>query len=463
MSTFSVVSITENNPEYLVTAESKRLLDSSECNSMLIVAFPFVQYWLQEQPVVQLTALYHLKKVSLGVDIDFAVIENSVAFTDWLGGVDCGVEQLLGVVQQQFTVPLLSTAKPLPLLTVSIPKPWGREIWYTGIEKRGVAGVGTANSHTALPYVLSTMPSLLTRGRQQSLILLKILDPLPAPILGDLYFELHEEKREVYIVTAVDSKAWPDGKGAIRFGFCQQKRQQFTDDASFRRSFAEAIKHYEDVRRQIDVVIDGYRKTEGYGCNEPVSADIQATWMTAVPESLQLQEKAFRDEMESFTSKLALEVSDVVKVPCLTPHSLQHGVRTVEFQTPVYERLILSFAQKVLTQDHWDTDKAVSLMNLEGGSQEPLELLVQNDYALIERIVDFEDFEVQRVKLEAGAEFNLDAPSSYALVMVVAGELQLGAQLITSEQAVLIPNSWRSEQLINSSTDQAVFLLAYPK
>src|SRR5690625_7657891 len=42
--------------------------------------------------------------------------------------------------------------------------------------------------------------------------------PLPVEVVGDLYFELHEEKREVYVVTSIDPQAWPEGIGAIRYG-----------------------------------------------------------------------------------------------------------------------------------------------------------------------------------------------------------------------------------------------------
>src|SRR5690625_8018045 len=59
--------------------------------------------------------------------------------------------------------------------------------------------------------------------------------------------------------------------------------------------------------------------------------------------------------MERFIAVRPVRVGDVVTVPPLTPHGLLHGVGVVEFQTGDYERQILSFSQKVLTQSQWDT------------------------------------------------------------------------------------------------------------
>ena len=72
------------------------------------------------------------------------------------------------------------------------------------------------------------------------------------------------------------------------------------------------------------------------------------------------EEKNLRQEMNSFTSMHTLRVGDVISIPTYTPHALQHGVRAIEFQTPHYERQILSFAQKVLTQSDWDTESAIA-------------------------------------------------------------------------------------------------------
>ncbi|MBT6892720.1 MAG: hypothetical protein HOA25_14560, partial [Gammaproteobacteria bacterium] len=48
-------------------------------------------------------------------------------------------------------------SRPLELETVSIPKPWGREIWYSGIEQRGVSTV----KGVPLPWLLSVFGDYL--------------------------------------------------------------------------------------------------------------------------------------------------------------------------------------------------------------------------------------------------------------------------------------------------------------
>ncbi|MDK1022726.1 MAG: hypothetical protein QGD92_00670 [Gammaproteobacteria bacterium] len=64
---------------------------------------------------------------------------------------------------------------PLTLETVVIPKPWGREIWYTGSEARGVSTI----QGLPLPWVTSLYKSRLVGEADADPVLLKILDPLP--------------------------------------------------------------------------------------------------------------------------------------------------------------------------------------------------------------------------------------------------------------------------------------------
>ena len=78
-----------------------------------------------------------------------------------------------------------------------------------------------------------------------------------------------------------------------------------------------------------------------------------------LPEALRQEEKEPRQKAYAFIGRVSVEVGDVVTFPALQVHSLQHGIRVIEFQTPHYERLIVMFAQKVLTQNHWDTDRAM--------------------------------------------------------------------------------------------------------
>lgn len=348
-----------------------------------------------------------------------------------------------------------ATDSVIALQPVHIPKPWGEEIWYTGMEDRGVAGAGHAGRDVPLPWLLSALPDALCHGRERELMLLKILAPRSEEVFGDLYFELHEEKREVYVVTAVDRSAWPDGVGAIRYGFDPDVRQQYPDDDSFRRAFHQAVADYECVRREIDTLLDERAEHSG-------EADHEA-WLADLPPSLIEAEQKRRAAMNRFTALKPLRVGDVVKVPTLTPHSLQHGVRTVEFQTPVYERLIVAFAQKVLTQAHWDTEEAVALMQLDTPPQPPSELLLDTGGVRVERIVDFPDFEVRRLVVQAGAEFDLPSPDDYALLIVVQGLLALGDCGLAAEQAVLLPRGWSPRSFRHRGAEPLILLLGYPR
>ena len=299
--------------------------------------------------------------------------------------------------------------RAVPLVPVHIPKPWGQEIWFTGMEARGESAVEYHGRHLPLSDYLALDPAATCAS--QDVLLLKILDPDPAPVTGDLYFELHEEKREVYVVTHVDRTAWPDGVGGIRFGMDQLVRRSYRDDDAFRFAFATAVAQYETVRRRID-----------------------AAPGAAPDASLRDDERRLREEMEAFTHTRGLGVGDVVRVPTLTPHALQHGVRVVEFQTPTYERLIISFAQRVLTQDHWDTDAAVAQMHLDAPEPETFEPVAPG----VLRIARFDDFNVWRLDLDQQA-VALPQGLPYAVCMGLTGSARIGELELAPEQACLVP------------------------
>lgn len=325
---------------------------------------------------------------------------------------------------------------PVALGAVAIGKPWGQEIWFTGIEARGESTVLVDGGTLPLSHYLALAPERLVR--RLPLVLLKILDPRPEPVLGDLYFEVHREKQEVYVVTHVDVAAWPEGTGAIRFGMNQALRARYGDDAAFRGAYTAAVAAYEGIRRRLDA-------------GEPV------------PDAT---EQAARAAMEAFTAVRPLRPGDVVVVPTWLPHSLQHGVRVVEFQTPTYERYILSFAQRVLTQANWDTAFAVPRMSLDVPRAPRFETLAPG----VERIVAFDDFRVWRVTLEPGAAFDLPGHPGYALCMAVQGVVQIGALTLEPERAALVPGATLADPLRrqalagvrNPGHAPAVLLIAAP-
>lgn len=438
------------------------------------------QYYLNGRPSIDLVAVVCVEAgepQAIAVlprhDLDLNKVSNLApsTFSDW-----CNSQQLA----------CISLRHPLKLSTVDIPKPWGREVWFTGIEARGqCAVVDDQNRKLLLPWLMAFLPNWLGTGYPQSLTLLKILDPLPEPVFGDLYFEMHEQKQEVYVVTRVDSDAWPDGVGGIRFGFNQRMRADFEDDGAFKQAYLAAVARYKKVRDQIDSLLDEMRKAAGVGINEPVSATVLKGWLHHVPESLQTAEQSLRAELDSFAEVLPLKIGDVVKVPCFTPHSLMHGVTTVEFQTPVYERKILSFAQKVLTQADWDTESAMPDVNLNAPEHSPLPALSAPAGVVREQVVCFDDFSVERWQLSAHHAIELrsalvsDGPETgshdaYLLVMSLHDGLVIEGVSLAAGEAVLVPAALTRIRLdykpgeLNvaggavSQSKQATFLVSQP-
>ncbi len=396
---------------------------------LLLVDFQFTPWWLEGAAGQRLTAVYCRE----GDRISVAVTDIALSTTDLPAR-----EQYRAWIEEHglFSAALDAV---LPLSPVHIPKPWGQEIWYTGVEQRGVCHFGAPGRSVPIPWLQAALPE--GYGGDGPLVLLKILDPDSAEVTGDLYFELHQEKREVYVVTHVDRDAWPDGRGYIRYGFDPGKLADFGDEGAFRLAYREAVSAYEAVRREIDANPDA---TQG-------------------ASELLERERELRLEMDSFTHLRALEVGDVVEVPLLLPHSLQHGVRTVEFQTPVYERKILSFAQKVLTQDHWDTEEATAQMQLLPPEDKPFEILHRGRGSLVERVVDFPDFEVRRVRVEGGGSLALPLEYSYGLVMLVEGELEIDGSHFGPEQAFLVPRGRSLGVAPAQAAQPLVLLLALPR
>jgi hypothetical protein len=438
-------------------AELQRVLQAPLVRSTFVHTIN--QFWLKPATVLDIAVFAESVDALTGVRALRVVVTDKVKIAE-----ACDEALPLQAIAEQLGTVVIDLSEPLSLLPVHIPKPWGQEIWFTGVEARGVCSFGQHGGSVPIPWLLQTCGSLLLGSADSTLVLLKILDPLPEAVFGDLYVELHEKKQEVYVVTHIDETAWPDGIGGIRFGFNQQKRQQFADDAAFRAAYLQAVTQYRAVRVEIDTLLDGMRLKAGIALDATLSATQQKAWLAGVAPDLQARERALRDEMDSFYGHLPLRLGDVIKVPCFVPHSLQHGVRTIEFQTPVYERRILSFAQKVLTQSHWDTEEAMSLCEVAPVRAGELESLPASDGIAVERIVDFDSFEVFRVTLPAGQRFALDTLAGsrgYAEVMAVTGSPRIGGGVLRPSEAVLIPNACADWSL--SAEVSTVVVVACPK
>jgi hypothetical protein len=399
--------------------------------SLLHVRFELPQYWSQESFPQALTALYLWRE---------GVLALVVSEKEFVPGTDSPGEQFDSWTRGNglFVADCDAT---LPLAAMDIAKPWGRERWYTGIEARGVCHFGDTRCGVPLPWLLAALPSAQILAPSQAPLLLKILEPFPEPVTGDLYFELHAQKQEVYVVTHVDPRAWPDGVGYLRYGFCPRRLAACDSEAVFRSNYLAAVEAYRAVREQID--------------------DLPAEQLPG--DDLLSREAGLRAAMDDFTWLKPVSVGDVVQVPRLLPHALQHGVRVVEFQTPVYERKILSFGQRVLTQGHWDTEEAVDQMLLRPPAEKSTEILLREEQGQVERVADAPGFEVRRIQVEPGSRLTLTAAADYALLIVIQGEIHLSGRRYGPEQAAWLPGPWRTALQVPQDAGQLVLLLALPR
>jgi len=399
---------------------------------LLLVDFQASAWWLDYPEKQSLTAIYWARGGSFQVAVtDQALQARQVSpqqqYLDWL---------------QQHQLFSADPTRPLGLRPESIAKPWGREIWFTGVERRGVCRFARGRFVCPIPWLQAVLPDEAAGAPGQGLVLLKILDPSPRPETGELYFELHRRKRELYVVTGIDPQAWPGGVGQIRFGFDPQQVSRYPGEQAFRKAYLESVQAYEAQRRALDAMAE-----QG---------------VTPGPTALQ-QERELRAYMNRFTRLLPVRRGDVIAIPRRLPHALQHGVRVVEFQTPEYERMILSFGQKVLTQPHWDTCEAVPLMDLVPAPLPVPTLLEQAPSVRVEQLGAFPEFEVYRATIAAGTDWVWDSGASYSLALVVGGELVVAGESYTPEQALLFPRAWRGSLGARQGAARLEILLARPR
>ena len=338
--------------------------------------------------------------------------------------------------------------KPLLLEPVIVKKPWGEEIWFSGIEERGVS----SSNGIPLNFLFEIFGKFL--GCSKPPILLKILAPSPEPNLGDLYFELHEKKTEVYVVTDINPESWPNGTGKIRLGFNRKEIQRHGSPERFIEKYLSSVEKYQQCRNYIDSKLDEMKISLGLSQDEIIESKLYQTLTAALDRNVVDEEKMLREEMYKFTKLHEIKIGDVVKVNPYIPHSLQHGVRVVEFQTPHYERYILSFGQKVITQDHWDTKAALMKAKVsETEIERPKKINAFQDM-----IANIEEFNVVRVILPAGGELEI-AKKGYCLIMGIFGETRLGSDRIKNEKAFFIPPT-DSLVMTNESKAESCFLIA---
>jgi hypothetical protein len=308
----------------------------------------------------------------------------------------------LGESFLEFDVPL---SRPLRLVPVSVPKPWGQEIWHSGVEKRATSRVALLTPRglsveVPLPYVEIALE--IARSEPQSaLVLLKELDPFDVPFYGELYTEIHLQKSEIYLVTALGPNCCPSGRGFVKLGL-----QPSSSGARHPDTLSTALHAFESVRKKVDELLAAggfdFAAQVASGANGPKT--LHDAKLRLVPAELLEQEKQARHAASGLFRLHEIGLGDIVRVPTHTPHALQPGVRVIEFQTPHYERMILSSNQKVMTQAAWDVDSGIHLIAAgTGDAGKAAESAITHADAQtteqVARIVAFDGLDVLEVRL----------------------------------------------------------------
>tara|TARA_A100001037_G_C15103993_1_gene615427 strand:+ start:159 stop:1400 length:1242 start_codon:yes stop_codon:yes gene_type:complete len=298
----------------------------------------------------------------------------------------------------------LQLGVPMPLLEVKIDKPWGNEIWFTGMESRGETQIKTPQGPLPLSKYLALAPLTIHGG--QPIVLVKQLNPISKPLLGDLYLEAHRIKHEVYVVTNIDRSAWPSGRAKIRLGINQRLRSEYSEDQDFREDYLKAVDSYEAHTRH----------------------DIKTEASLRRAEELRLN-------MNRFTQLQTIVEGTVVDVPPLFPHSLPHGVQVIEFQTPTYERMVIAASQPVVTQEQWDSSEAINKIHT-GSIKVSKAPLTKKKIAPISSPFGFQTW---IVTLEPNEEILFDPNLAYAITFTLSGVVDVGGLIQQNHKAIFVP------------------------
>ncbi len=437
-------------------AQLDRALNEFKYSSRASAIFPLDYilraHWLPGEPPLSLRAWYLLKKLSdqtkPSIGVKALVAERSpgsyaatLPADEALAAADASAENVFYRTAEERGLAVIDFCRGLRLEPITVLKPWGSEIWFSGMETRGTSQVSDGRYSVPLPWALSLAPKRLCA--QETITLLKMLKPDQDQDLGNLYFELHQEKEEIYIVTRVGSEKQEQTSGAIRLGMNPQRIRDYPDAATFRTAFSKAVADYAAVRQQIDAWLDDRRLQEGIDPNESIAPQRLRELLNSLSPALQEIEKIKRNKMHDFTQLLELYEGDLVRVPRNLPHALQHGVEVLEFQSPIYERSIVSFEQKVLTQQHWDFEGAIPILSLEDGADHitPEKRLEKNRV-----VAGFDAVALYRIELSAFETFVVPT-ADYGLGFVVHGSLNAGLggefgqqrAVFSSGQAFLLP------------------------
>lgn len=353
-----------------------------------------------------------------------------------------------------------------------VVKPWGFEQWWSGIEQRGISHITPhpKAEGVRLSTYLDFFGEAALESPPRAPILLKTLSPFPHPIRGNLYYELHLQKSEVYIVCRIQGNTPKDthpSSATLYVGVSQDKRSSYASDDAFRHAFAQALCEYETVQQHISASLeDFYRRAQAQCAQRDFSRKKERWWWQQqvqnseelISTSLKHKRAQLKRRLMEFFHPVEVKVGDVISIPPRVPHSLQHGIEVIEFQSPSYERTILAFDQKVWTQDHWDIQDAMQHMCLHPHRDHlSLDHLCSSEPQAAQRflVATFADFKVFLLTVPPNTSLQLSGEGKHSLLKVLAGTAVadfkgLQQTLITTEYALFLPAALTSFTLQHS-------------
>lgn len=461
-----------SRPEPLLDEQCAALIDNGAGERCFALAFQCEQYFLPGNPTVPLLALIALQLQRGQIRIRLSLLALTPELRQQVEALPARSGDLEALAQR-WVAPWFTLGEPMALVPLALPRPWGREIRYTDVEAIGQAAVKVGGSRVPLHWLLALAPRRLAAGRQRHLIPFRQLQPWSHEPLGDLYFEVHERRSEVYLVTGVDEAVWPGAKAAMRFGLNPQKRARYGDDRRFKADYLKAVRSYEQVRRAIDQRLERWGQAQGLDSSVPLRPAQYDEALAQVEPPLLAKELERRQVMDSFCALRSVGEGDVIRVPPGTPHSLLRGVDVIELQTSQQERQILSCNHKVMNQKPWDTEQALGHLSMDTPAQHPPKSWQVTPGIQLERLAQVPGFSVFRLRLHAGESVSLkriqsfatqnSALHDYALLSPLVGQVHYGhspQSPLLGGDVHLVPA--QREDLILSCSAAAQVLLTLP-
>lgn len=145
-----------NHPENIIRDQQAALLAGADVSNVFTIHFNFHQYYFENPASIELLAIIYLKKSHEEINISCAIFLFDEAIKNKLKVLPCDFLTLKDFANQ-YQTPWLTISNLLVLDPIKIPKPWGQEIWYTGIETRGQSNISAQGFTTPLPWVLALM------------------------------------------------------------------------------------------------------------------------------------------------------------------------------------------------------------------------------------------------------------------------------------------------------------------